>query len=280
MPAIERRILVALVDLHYLSNTHLTRLLVAPTSGSYIREHLAKLEEKGLIRHDFRHLRKTNYGPTEYYYSLTVKGMQWLRGEGIVVPIRTPVIRRRSLHQEHTILVSDTLVTCCAWLREDARTDTMPLLLHEVLLQRVPFPVQVDGRMIRYSPDGMVTMTIVDENPLNLLIECDRGTEKEAQWREKIRCLITGWTGPIAQRFGSDRFTALIVVNTGEGRLEDVSRCNRLIAWTMAELRERRAEGWSEFLLFTSIHPIAFSAEEFFTEEWCRTASDSVVSIF
>ena len=266
-PIIERRILRCLADLHYLSNRQLTRLLVGDNSDAYIRRHLPALEKEGLIRHDFRQLRKTNYGPTEFYYYLTIKGMQWLGSEGIAVPIRTPLAGKRTLFQEHMILVNNTLVACCEWHRMEPARITVERIEHETVLKRDPLVIVVDGRPVRYNPDGWVTLGIAGEPPLNLLIECDRGTEKEAQWRGKIACLLSGWSVQIPERFGTDRFTVLVVVNTGEGEDKDRVRTGQLMGWTRAELTAREMEEWGDNMLFTALDPASVDGRFFFTGE-------------
>jgi len=264
-PILERRILRGLADLHYLSGAQLTRLLVGPKSDAYVRRHLAPLEREGLIRHDFRQLRKTNAGPTEHYYYLTVKGMQWLAGEGITVPIRTPLTAKRTLFQEHMILVNNTIIAACEWSRMEPERITVETIGHETVLKRDPLVIPVDGKPVRYAPDAWLTIGIRGENALNLLVECDRGTEKEEQWRGKIACLMAGWTAQIRERFGTDRFTALIVVNTGEGEERDQQRVVQLITWTRAELMARHKQAWGDNLLFTACDPATHSGQRFLT---------------
>lgn len=274
-PIIQRRILRCLADLHYLSSKQLTRLLVGENSDAYVRRHLPKLEAEGLLRHDFRQLRKTNYGPTEHYYYLTIKGMQWLSSEGVTVPIRTPLTSKRTLFQEHMILVNNTIIAACEWHRLEPERITVDRIEHETVLKRDPLVIMVDGKPVRYNPDGWVTLGIRDENPLNLLIECDRGTEKEDQWRGKISCLLAGWSIQIPERFGTDRFTVLVVVNTGEGEEKDRIRTGQLMAWTRSELASRDMEAWGENMLFTALDPASVDGRFFFTGDVATPAFGS-----
>ena len=233
------RILRALGRLHYLTAKQLTRLLFTPGMTRDVQRWLSDLKLKRYVASEEGFSRGA--GRPAAIYALDRGGREYVAALGIWLPDRhrrSEQGRLKRLFHEHTLALNDTLISLELLARQDPRL-WLAEVVHEQRLKREKIAVAwPDGTRRFAEPDAWVDLRIghAARPPWRtpLLIELDRGTEEQRQFRAKIRTLLALLDGPYATTFQTEYATVAIVVADPE---RPEQRRDQLLAWTVAELR-------------------------------------------
>ncbi len=247
------RILEGLADLAFATNRQLTRF--AYSRGCYTAIAGASL---ALFTGGYIDRTKRMINPPEKVYFLKEKGRRFLAAYGLDTLPKVPrSIPRHWLYQEHALAIND--VALIARELPDATLDTFQT---DRELRRRPIPVS--GR--NYIPDAWFALTAPRFDPAErfFLLEVDRGTEEEGKWRAKVATIVAFAGRPVAERFGTRRFTAVVAALPVEGK-DGEKRRDRLMLWTKRELTRLRKEEWGRIFLFGANDAGAMAAAAYFT---------------
>jgi hypothetical protein len=224
---------VGLYHLHLLTAAQLTRLHYSPGSYKTVRQRLRVLADNGYVVIDAIPEKFTR-GPN--YYTLGVRGIQYLRSIGFDTDAlrASKETHKGYLHIEHLLELNDILIAALKVPTLDSRL-YVARYEHESALKRKPYKVVQHGKPHGLVPDGFIDFHLKREGKpdlsLPVLLEHDRGFEREHQFRQKVaayRAFIT--SGAYKEQFGVEGITVLITTFT------DLKRLTALRDWTWREV--------------------------------------------
>lgn len=248
------RILQALGRFHYLTAKQLTRLLFTPGMTRDVQRWLSELTLMRYVASEEGFSQGAGRPPRIYW--LDRAGREYVSALGLWVPDRYRRSERgqlKRLFYEHTLALNEALIS----LELLARPDTglwLEELIHEQRLKREKLRVAWPDGQLRYAePDTWVDLRVAraGQSPLRfpLVIELDRGSEEQRQFREKIRTLLALIDGPYQEHFQTEYVTFAIIVADPD---RPEHRCDQLRAWTEAELRVLGRVADGELFFFTA----------------------------
>jgi hypothetical protein len=226
---------VGLYHLHLLTAAQLTKLHYSPGSYKTVRQRLKVLADNGYVVIDAIPEKFTR-GPN--YYTLDTKGMQYLASLGLEIDksLRAGKETGKSyLHLRHLLELNDVLIAALRVSAIDPRL-YVPEYIHERQLKRTPYTIMVRGLSYGLVPDGFIDFHVKREGQSDLrlpvLLEHDRGYERESQFKQKIRAYKAFLSsGAYQQQFGVESITVLVTTFT------DMQRVAALRKWTWDELQ-------------------------------------------
>ncbi len=279
----KQAILEAVATYTYLSAPQLTRLLFAPTSLTYVRDHLKDLYQAKYLERVYLPA-ITPLGSSLAIYTLDTKGVKFLRS------LRYSFKRfRRSENVEkswqflkHTLQANDLLILAYQLARADEAVSIVNMAT-EGELKRAPMYVSVKSqrgarRKLGVIPDGWVYLTRTWPNRhepkrYGVSFELDRNTIEQARFREKLHALATWVETNGYEILGAPSISVCFVAPT-QARVEE------LLRWTEAELIEIGAEDLGEFFLFSSFDTTnAEPTDVFLGPVWLQPFGTSGVSL-
>jgi protein involved in plasmid replication-relaxation len=225
---------VGLYHLHLLTAAQLTRLHYSMGSYKAIRQRLRVLADNGYVMIDAIPEKFTR-GPN--YYTLGTKGIQYLRDVGLDVDTSLRAAKETTkgyLHIKHLLELNDVFIAALRVSTLDPRLYVADYR-HERALKRTPYKTMVQGMTYGLVPDGFLDLRMRREGQSDLrlpvLLENDRGFEREHQFRQKIaayRAFVR--SGAYKQQFNVEGMTILITTYT------DLKRVTDLRDWTWREV--------------------------------------------
>ncbi len=233
----------------------------SPRSITYVQTHLKELADARQIVRLFLP-RPSQHGSAPSVYCLARRGLNHLKAQGFEVTSRyRPSEHQESyLHLSHTLCLNDLLLSIERVVRRFPQIE-LARLIHERELKRRPARIW-DEEKAGVRPDAWVDLRLRGAYQMPLVVELDRSTEEQRQWRQKVRVLV-GWAqGAYQQAFQTDSITILVVTTGGERRL------SYLLHWTEQELLGLGREG-AELFRFTTFTPQRPAPEEvLFSPVW------------
>ena len=256
----DQPLIAALGRYFYLTAAQLTRLLYAPTSHKYAQARIKRLADVGYVQRLFLP-RPTRTGSAPLVYTLSRKGLNLLVEWGIDVDrrYRPAEVRELSyLYLAHTLALNDVLIALELLARSTPMLEVAELR-HERELKLHPVTVQlVDGSRVGVIPDAWLDLRLAGRYQECYAIELDRGTTEQKAWRRKVAALVAYANGLYQQAFGSPSLTIAVVATPGS------SRCEQLLRWTEAELRQLGREDAAELFRFTGVSITSARPEDVF----------------
>jgi Replication-relaxation len=226
---------VGLYHLHLLTAAQLCRLHYSPGSYKAIRQRLRVLADEGYVVIDAIP-EKFHRGPN--YYTLGSKGIRYLAdlGSDIDKSLRAAKETGKSyMHIRHLIELNDVLIAALRVSTLDQRL-YVPEYVHERALKQTPYKVMLQGQTFGLVPDGFVDFHVRREEQADLrlpvLIEHDRGWERERQFKQKIaayRAYLQ--SGAYKEQFNVGSITIIVTTFTTMQRVAD------LMKWTWDEVQ-------------------------------------------
>ena len=230
---------VGLYHLHLLTAAQLCRLHYSQGSYKYVRQHLNDLADNGYVVIDAVPQKFTR-GPN--YYTLGTKGIQYLRDIGLDVDKSVRAAKETGKgyqHIEHMLELNDVFIAALRVSTLDPRLYVADYR-HERDLKRLPYKTMVQGATYGLVPDGFLDLHVRREGQSDLrlpvLLEHDRGWERERQFKQKVaayRALIQ--SGAYKERFGVGTITVIVTT------LTDISRVMAMRRWTWDEVQSDRS---------------------------------------
>jgi hypothetical protein len=158
-------------------------------------------------------------------------------------------------------------------------------LLHDQTLKRQPVYVpDGSGKRRAVVPDGFLDFEDhANQRRRPLCLELDRGTERQRDFREKIRALVAFGRGPYQQAFGRQSLTICLVASPGRDRLL------KLVEWTRQELSDLKAGDETADLFRLAAFPLDWHipeaqrptpAELFLAKRWYTPFDPTPVPLF
>ena len=235
----DRTLMRTIVRYHGITGLQLTKLLYSPKSYSWVQAKLRDLTKAGYLDRDMMPVRQRQ-GASPLFYTVTDKALTYLRTFGDeAMPERARPYRVKEwsyLYLSHLFACNEVYIAAEQLCRRTT-TIRLPRVLHDHELKQQPVYVPWDGGKKRaVIPDGFLDFEVHTAQPYRapLCIEVDRGTEKQKDFRDKIRALLRFNQGPYQQAYGRQALTICVIACPGAKRLES------LLAWTEAELNELR----------------------------------------
>jgi hypothetical protein len=149
-------------------------------------------------------------------------------------------------------------------------------LIHDLELKRSRDHVDVSGTRQSVAPDGWINLHLKGADGTHqmcLFLEADRGTESQAQWREKVRRLALYYVnGGYKARYGTESLTIAVWVSfPAEHKWSSAdARVKNLCQWTRAELEQLELATALPDLFWFSATPLTVPTveESFFSPQW------------
>lgn len=266
---------VGLYHLHLLTAAQLTRLYYSMGSYKTIRQRLHDLAEAGYVVIDAIP-EKFHRGPN--YYTLGTKGFQYLKDIGLDIgsSLRSSKETNKGyLHIQHLLELNDILI---AALRICQIRNGLGVyrFLHERELKRKPYKVMQQGQTYGLVPDGFIDFHLKrDGKPdlsLPVLLEHDRGFERERQFKQKIaayRAFLQ--SGAYKQHFNVEGITVLVTTYT------DLQRVAALRKWTWDELNTDPVTAGR--FRFSLLPRPPEPSQLLFDKRWYTLASDQPIAL-
>jgi hypothetical protein len=266
---------VGLYHLHLLTAAQLTRLHYSMGSYRTIRQRLRVLADHGYVLIDAIPEKFTR-GPN--YYTLGTKGFQYLSDVGLNVDKSLRAAKETNkgyLHIQHMLELNDILI---AALRvKTIHPDlTAYRFAHERILKRTPYKVMLQGQTYGLVPDGFIDFHLKragkPDLSLPVLVEHDRGYEREHQFKQKIaayRAFLQ--SGAYKQHFDTEGMTVIITTFT------DLSRVSELRKWTWEELHTDKVTAGR--FRFTLLPQPPEPKQLLFDKRWYTLASDQPIAL-
>lgn len=219
-----------LYQLQLLTAEQLTRLHYRPKTITTVKTRLKALTDHEYVQADAMPTRyETKRGPlygSPYYYTLGPKGIRYLKDAGydIAATWRPSKETEKSLlFLQHTLEINDILISA-------ARVHThapyrLERLTHERTLKRKPFTFKHEGTTYGLVPDGFLRFKTPGQ-PRRYLLEHDRGTEQNTEFRRKVRAYRT--------LLRIEPFPILVTTFEGDDHRD------RLRQWVRAQLAEAK----------------------------------------
>jgi Replication-relaxation len=220
---------VGLYHLHLLTAAQLTRLHYSMGSYKAIRQRLNNLADNGYVVIDAIP-EKFHRGPN--YYTLGPKGIRYLSDIGLEVDtsLRASKETNKSyMHIKHLIELNDIFIAAFRVSTLDPRL-YVAAYAHERALKRLPYRTMVYGASFGLVPDGFIDFHRRREGDIDLrlpvLLEHDRGWEREQQFKKKIIAYRAYLQGAFKADFEVLNITVIVTTCT------DMQRVTNLRKWT------------------------------------------------
>jgi Replication-relaxation len=266
---------VGLYHLHLLTAAQLTRLHYSPGSYKAIRQRLNNLADEGYVVIDAVPAKFTR-GPN--YYTLGANGIRYLTEVGLSAgkSLRASKETGKSyLHIQHLIELNDVFIAALRLPTLDPRLYVSDYT-HERELKRTPYKVMLQGQTYGLVPDGFLKFNVRRDGQTDLslpvLLEHDRGWEREKQFKTKIaayRAFIT--SGAYKEQFHVGTITVIFTT------FKDMERVAAMRRWTWDEVQsDQELAGRFRFALL----PAAPEPRNLlFDKRWYTLASDQPVAL-
>jgi hypothetical protein len=233
-----------------------------PTSESYVHEHLLRLMRHGYLRRvipDERNL--------DAMYFLDVRGKLFLSRMGVSYDERTGNKDPKGQHLAHRQAVT--------WVLLKIEKSGYPILemRNEWQLSREKVKLTLaDGKTKEYFPDAWINLQVNNE-PISIAIELDRGTEAQDVWREKVLQMLA-FTSidaqgryPFQDLFGADRIRYAIIAAPGAINTRPMAlRANNLVRWTALELTKHKKTAWAKSMFIRPLDASQATPEQILTQ--------------
>jgi DNA-binding PadR family transcriptional regulator len=231
-----RQVPVGIYQLQLTTADQLTRLHYKPGTLKTVKARLKQLVDQRYIQADV--VPKRYIGAPPYFYTLTPKGLRYLRSLGMdTSEAHRPRERlKHTLFIEHVLELNDVLIAA-ALLAQSHPDYYLAGFIHEQVLKRRPYTGQQHGRRaFNIIPDAVLDFRRALPNGRHhytpVLLEHDRGTEQQDYFRKRIRAYITFLTSGIYQElFNTSAVNIAFTTFEGERRREQMR------AWTLRELK-------------------------------------------
>ncbi len=225
---------VGLYHLHLLTAAQLTRLHYSPGSYKAIRQRLKVLADEGYVVIDAIP-EKFHRGPN--YYTLGAKGIRYLAEIGLEVDKSVRASKETGkgyMHIRHMIELNDVFIAALRLSTLDPRLYIADYR-HERELKRMPYKTMAQGATYGLVPDGFLKFNVRREGQtdlsLPLLLEHDRGWEREAQFKQKLRAYRAFvQSGAYKQQFDVAGITIAFTT------FKDMDRVAAMRRWTWDEV--------------------------------------------
>ena len=238
---------VGLYHLHLATAEQLTRLHYSSGTIKTVKARLKVLADSGYVVADSIPTRRFR---SPYYYSLGTRGLRYLSSVGMEIAASDRATQegvRHYLFITHTLELNDVIIAASLLRQHDTRF-YLAGFIHERALKRQPFKVGnfslIADAFLEFRvrlPDGRTAR-------LPLLLEHDRGSEQQAQFRRRIAAYIAFLKASGQQQaFGVQTITIAFTTSAGAGRLAQMRE------WAQAELAKESSALASRFL-FTAIN--------------------------
>ncbi len=256
----ELAILKNLLRYHFLTTQQICRLQYSDGSLTYVQAALKKLRDDGFCQRIWVP-KQGPHGSSPAVHTLARRGINQLREEGFDAGGRYRRSENKALSYlflNHVVELNSFLIAAellCRYQPEFQIAD----FVHDRDLKRNPVYVRDDsGRQVSVIPDAWLDLRIHGTFQVCLVVELDRGTEEQKQWRRKVANLIRYANGPYQERFGTRSLTIATLTTAGEKRLQE------LLTWTRAELEAKQEQSQGDLFLFASAAPDAIEPESMF----------------
>lgn len=225
------------------------------------------------------------HGRAPSLFTLGLQGRRHAAALGWPLPQRFRPGELKTLspaHLHHTALITDVLLSFDLLARRTPLV-TIREMVHERFLQEQRFKVrvrltnrltgEVEDKPVEYVPDAFVEAIVQDERgrfSLPIVVEADRDTEKQRQFREKIGLLLAYIAAPEYERlFETDSANVAFFVRSSWR--DTALRLAEVVGWTEAELRARGLEHEAETFGFCGLDPATTPPEQLLTGRcWFR----------
>ncbi len=263
-----RTVLAALGIMHYATHRQLGAFAYSPRSYTHITEATADLTHWGYIAYDFAK-RGSETGRSSRIFNLTPKGRQYCTDVLMIVDLPATTNDHDEMFQEHTRGVVDMMAATYRFARSEPDRVRIARIQSDLVTRMRP----IEAGGTKLIPDLWVELA-VDGERRSFALEYDRGNEREAQWRTKVRVYHAALGGTLQNHFGVRGCMVPIIVHMAD-RAKAVKRAQALLAWTEAELRELiggpglRTQ-WGRLFPVLPIDPATADAGGFFRAPWFR----------
>ncbi len=231
-----RQIPVGIYQLQLTTADQLCRLHYQPGTLNTVKARLKQLVDQRYIQADV--VPKRYIGAPPYYYTLTPKGLRYLRSIGMdTSEAPRPSDRvKHTLFIEHALELNDVMIAAALLAKSHPEYYLADFIPEQVLKRRPYTGLQQGRRTFTIIPDAVFDF----RRPLPtgrhlytpVLLEHDRGTEQQAYFRERIRAYITFLTsGSYQEVFNTSAVNIAFTTFEGERRREQMR------AWTLQELK-------------------------------------------
>src|SRR5215207_5668591 len=231
----DKKILETVMRYQCMTAMQITKLLYSLTSHRWVQRKVSDLAAAGYLVSDRIPSRQIQ-GSAPRYFALARGGLAWLADQGMAVPpgLRAYQVKEYSyLFLSHLLAVNEVLLAAELVCREQPALK-LARLLHDSELKRRPvYLLDASGKKRSVIPDGFLDFEVHASSGgyrAPLCIEVDRGTERQQDFRAKIRRLIAFQRGPYQEVFGRRSLTVCVIAS---GNPE---RTKALLAWARAEL--------------------------------------------
>ncbi|MGY1710352.1 replication-relaxation family protein [Geodermatophilus sp. SYSU D00758] len=283
-------VLRALNRFRYLTAAQLNRVLWPDNrrdENRYAQRRLSRLVKDEYVL-PLAELPKPARGTAPRVHALAWRGRQALQAIGDTVPsyyrpAELTEASRNPLFMPHTLAVVDVLVALEQLTQEVPGVSLQELLLERDLRRKgLKATVPAGGgvlqpRRVTVVPDAFFTLSVAG-GLQHFLLEVDRDTERQHQWREKVAALAFWLTSPASRTLVPTPSVTVMVTTPS------VRRREQLRLWTQQELRERRLfEDFAGIFMLTSVSPLDVAPAAFFGEaHWHPAylgATDSLIDL-
>jgi hypothetical protein len=235
----DKALLQAIMRYQCMTAMQLTKLLYSQTSLTWIQAKLKALHAGGYLQRD-RIPSRLVKGSPPLYYALARPGLGFLAQQGVAV---APGVRAYQVHEysylflAHLLAVNEVLIAAELVCKHQPAL-RLARILHDSELKRRPvYLVDGAGKKRAVIPDGFLDFEVhasAGGYRAPICLEVDRGTERQQDFRRKIRALIAFSRGPYEAVFGRTALTICVIASGNPARMQS------LLAWTRAELAELR----------------------------------------
>jgi hypothetical protein len=278
----DEAMLLACARYQYLTAEQWCRYFEDPGKLRYVQRRSRELAaQEYLIR--LYLARAPGAGKAPSVFALGPQGRALAKSHGVAVPRRFRPIDLKTLspkHLAHSVALTDVLLRFDLLARHDERI-TIADMRHERLLHEqrfkvtVPFVQPVTGvieeRVVEVVPDAFVRVIaqVGDAwRSFPLVIEVDRDTEEQIDFREKIANLYTfGLSKTYERLYEARSFNVVFFIQAP--RRDPLERLAEVLAWAERELRQRRLEHESVSFSFCALDPATTPPDELLLgEQW------------
>lgn len=271
----DEEMLLVCARYHYLTHEQWCRYFEDAGKLRYVQRRSRELAaQEYLLRLYIARAPGTGKAPS--VFALGPQGRLFTKSHGIAVPRRFRPIDLKTLsprHLAHSKDLTDVLMSFDLLARQDERI-TVADLRHERFLHEQRFKVTVpfvesatgaiEQRVVEVVPDAFVRVVaqVGDAwRSFPLVIEVDRDTEEQVDFREKIANLYTfGLSDTYERLYEARSFNVAFFVQAP--RRDPVARLAEVLAWTERELHQRHLEHEAVSFSFCALDPATTSPAE------------------
>ncbi len=225
---------LGLCQLYIATPDQLCRLHHGMGALNGVQVRLKTLTEQGFVQ---RGLIPTEKGRSPYYYTPNRRGIRYAARKGVDVQEAFRMSKEvdgQFLFVKHTVELNDMLIAAATLKRPDPNY-WLEDFMHERVLKRHPYTALWQGRSFSLIPDAFLDFRVALLSGRQLrwpiLLEHDRGTEEQRQFRRRIRAyIIMLRTQGYRQWFEAKGVRVAFSTFTGFDRLK------RMREWTRQEL--------------------------------------------